>query len=81
MSVEELDTKIVNGYLELLKNLSPVAKKDLITKLTRLTKFDQATQKDGLEASFGAWHGDEEAEDIIKIIRKSRTTNRNIESF
>lgn len=81
MSVAELNSKIVDSYLELLKNLSPVAKKDLIAKLTQLVKSDQAVQKDGLEASFGAWHGDEKAEDLIETIRASRIANRDTESF
>lgn len=36
MKAVDLNTKLINSYLELLKNLSPANKLDLIAKLTQI---------------------------------------------
>ena len=68
MSTTELNTKIVDSYLELLENLSSASKLELIEKLTQSVKLDLQRPKDNFEESFGAW---DEGNDTEKLIEKS----------
>lgn len=81
MRTADLYTKIINGYLGLLKNLSPSSKLDLISKLTQSVKSDIRSQKNNLEKAFGAWDQEESADELINTIRNSRLFNRKIEGL
>ena len=81
MKAADLNTKLINSYLELLKNLSPSNKLDLISKLTQLVKADIEVKNSAFEQAFGAWEGNENAEEIIDSIRNSRQFNRQIEEL
>jgi hypothetical protein len=76
-----LNTHIVDSYLALLKGLDPNVKLDLISKLTQSLKSDIKPAENLFESSYGAWAGNESAEEIISNIRDSRTFNRQIEEF
>lgn len=76
-----LNTNIIDSYLALLKNLSPGAKLDLISRLTQSLKSDIKSDKSLFESSFGAWQGNESAEQIATGIRNSRLFNRKIEEL
>lgn len=75
------NTEILQNYLGLLHNLNPTTKIELIEKLSKSIKKDIKPKKNRFENSFGAWHGDETADEIIAEIRSSRTFNRKIEEF
>ncbi len=77
----KVETQIINGYWELLRNLNPSLKLKLIEKLSKSASSDIAKQNDRFEKSFGAWTDDREPEEIIKEIEESRSFNRQIESF
>jgi len=64
-----------------LETLSPGAKLDIISKLTQSLKSDVKAKDNLFENSFGAWAGNESAEEIAKGIRDSRTFNRQIEGL
>lgn len=81
MEAADLNTKLVNNYLEQLKNLSPANKLDLIAKLTQSVKSDLEGKNNAFEQAFGAWEGDESAEEIIDTIRNSRQFNRQSEEM
>lgn len=81
MKAIDINKQLVNSYLELLKNLSPGNKLDLIAKLTKSVQADIKVKKKGFEQAFGAWEGNEDPEDLINTIRESRTFNRNIEEL
>lgn len=79
MKTSEIDTVIVNGYFELLGNLSLTNKLDLISKLTASVKTDMTSKKSMFKKAFGAFDSKKSAEEIIDDIRSSRVFNREIE--
>ncbi|MGD1895004.1 MAG: hypothetical protein ACFB15_30955 [Cyclobacteriaceae bacterium] len=81
MGTSDLNTKIINGYLGLLKNLSPSSKLDLISKLTQSVKSDIRTQKKNLVKAFGAWDQEESADELVNTVRDSRLFSRQIEEL
>ncbi|MEO6686393.1 MAG: hypothetical protein ABIN24_10515 [Dyadobacter sp.] len=81
MGALEINTKIVDGYLGLLRNLSPNDKLTLISRLTDSVIMDLSEKKSLFKESFGAFESEESAEEILDKIRKSRISTRQIESF
>lgn len=81
MKAADLNNKLINSYLELLKNLSPSNKLDLIAKLTESIKSDIKVKENAFEQSFGAWEDNESVEELINTIRDSRQFNRQIEEL
>jgi hypothetical protein len=81
MTSTETNTTIINGYVELLDNLSPDNKLDLISKLTASVKMDLGNRKSSFKKSFGAFVSEKTAEEIIEEIRNSRLFTREIEPF
>lgn len=81
MKAIDINTTLIDGYLQLLNNLSPNNKLDLISKLTQSVKTDIGERKNSFYKSFGAWESKQSADEIIANIRKSRTSNRQIEKF
>lgn len=81
MSSKVSNTRLVEGYIGLLSNLSPSDKLDLISRLTASVKTDLKEKKSSFKMAFGAFDSDKTAEQIIDEIRTSRLFNREIESF
>ncbi len=81
MKVAEVNTTIIEGYVGLLSNLSTDNKLDLISKLTASVKSDLTEKKSLFKNAFGAFDSKKSAEEIIKEIRNSRVSTRQIESF
>jgi hypothetical protein len=81
MRTADINETIIDGYLELLDNLSPSNKLDLISKLTNSVKQDLSNKKSNLKKAFGAFESVKSAEEIIDEIRSSRVLKREIESF
>jgi hypothetical protein len=81
MKAIDINNRLVDTYLELLKNLDPNVKLDLINKLSISVKSDLNRKKSSFDKSFGAWDKEEDAEKIINEIRGSRNFNRIIESL
>ena len=81
MKTIDANTTLIEGYLRLLNNLSPDNKLDLISKLSLSVKTDMTDKKKNFKKSFGAFQSKKSAEEIIDDIRRSRTFNRQIESF
>ena len=80
MKTLDLQHKLANVYLLLLRNLQAEVQLDFIAKLSTLLK--QPTQeKKTVEYYSGIWQSDESAEDIIADIHNARTFNRKIEAF
>lgn len=76
-----LSNNIIDSYLALIKNLNPKAKLDLISKLTQSLQNDLKQNENLFESAFGAWEGDETADELIADIRDSRTFNRRVEEL
>jgi len=81
MKAIDINTTLIDGYLQLLDNLSPSNKLDLISKLTLSVKTDITKKKDTFYRAFGAWESTQTADQIIGDIRDSRTFTRQIEQF
>jgi hypothetical protein len=81
MKTIDINTTLIEGYLQLLDNLSPNNKLDLISKLTLSVKTDISDKKKSFYKAFGAWDSKKSADEIINDIRNSRTFNRQTEQF
>ena len=81
MKAIDINTTLIDGYLQLLSNLSADNKLDLISKLTQSVKTDIGERKNSFYKSFGAWESKQTADEIIADIRNSRIHNRQIEQF
>lgn len=81
MSREDIDAVIIEGYLQLLENLSPGSKLDLISRLTSSVKSDLAHKQSSFQKAFGAFESQKSADQIIQELRDSRTFTRQIEEF
>lgn len=77
----DANTKLVDGYFAMLQNMSAENKRALIARLTKSLKTEKAENPNGLEASFGAWEGEETAEELAAGIRNARTFTRKNEAF
>ena len=81
MKALNINTTIIEGYLQMLYNLSTNDKLDLISKLTLSVKTDTNDRKKSFYKAFGAWESKKTADEIINDIRNSRNFNRQIEKF
>jgi hypothetical protein len=81
MNSADVNITIIEGYLELLDNLSPSNKLDLISRLSASVKSDLTDKKSSFQRAFGAFESDKSADEIIEEIRSSRTFTRQIEEF
>ena len=81
MERADINTALVEGYLQLLYNLSPSSKLDLIARLTASIKSDLTDKPSSFQKAFGAFESDKSADEMITDIRNSRTFTRQIESF
>ena len=76
MKSSDINSRLIEGYLSLLNNLSTDSKLELISRLTLSVKTDIASKKNLLSKAFGAWDSKKSADEIINEIRNSRTFNR-----
>jgi hypothetical protein len=81
MSREDINAVIIEGYLQLLDNLSTSSKLDLISRLTASVKADLTDKQSSFQDAFGAFESDKSADEIIREIRSSRTFTRQIEAL
>lgn len=81
MEMNASELNIIKGYAELLENLSPTNKLELISKLSDSIKSDLKNRKNSFKKAYGAFESDQSAEEIIEDLRRNRNLNRHIESF
>jgi len=81
MNTADIDTKLIDSYISLLKNMSTQNKLDLISRLTNTVKTDLEQEKSDFYKAFGGWDKNESAEELIGTIKGSRTFNKTIEEF
>ncbi len=72
---------IIDSYMMFLQTLRPDARRALISKLTQSLKSEPKKPKNLFAKSFGAWVGNESADDIVKEIKDSRSFSRQIEEL
>lgn len=81
MITEDMNDKLTDGYVELLKHLSSSSKLELISKLAQSIKQDVQDSNLDFQKAFGAWDEKDDAEALVESIRNSRVFNRNIETL
>ena len=81
MNTVDINTKLIDSYAGLLKNLSASNKLDLIARLTQSLKVEMDQKKSNFYKAFGAWDQDESADELITSLRGARTFNRDTEEF
>ena len=60
-----INSHILNTYMAFLETLSPETKLDIISTLTQCLKSEVKSKENLFESSFGAWVGNEPAEEIV----------------
>jgi len=81
MKTTDVHTNLINGYIRLLRNLSPANKLDLIEKLSKSLRLDLTSKRKSLKRAFGAFQSDQSADELIRELRDSRHFTRNIEEI
>ena len=81
MQAIDINKKLVDSYLELLKNLSPNSKLDLISKLSDSLKSGKKTKASSLKSLSGDFIPEKSADEIINDLKQARNFKRDIESF
>lgn len=81
MNTADANTKLIDSYLALLKNMSDKNKLDLISKLSNTVKDDTKQKQSVFYESFGGWDKNESAEELITSIKAARTFNRKLDEL
>lgn len=81
MGNTDINTTIIEGYLQLLNNLSASNKLELIARLTTSVKSDLKKKASSFQKAYGAFLSEKTAEEIINEIRSSRRFTREIEKI
>jgi len=81
MKTTELNTKLLENYFGLIRNLSPEIKINLIEKIANTLKGNISSNKTSIDDAFGGWKSDKSADEIISEIRENRNFNRQIEQL
>lgn len=81
MSTTDLTLNLIDNYFELLKNLSPDAKLELIAKLSSSMKTTKVIKNGSLKSLFGAFISKQSADELIRDIKQARTFQRKTEEF
>ena len=68
MNTTDTNTKLIDSYISLLKNMSAQNKLELISKLTSTVKKDLVKDKDDFYKAFGGWDENESAEELTESI-------------
>lgn len=81
MQTADINKKLVDGYLELFRNLSQNNKLDLISGLSNSLKSDKKQKSKTLKLIIGDFIPEKSAEVIIEDLKKARSFTRDIERF
>ncbi len=79
MTTAEINNSLIEGYMQLLSGLTEKGKQVLIQRLQSSVKT--IPKNEDFFAAYGAWVGDESAEELIETIKAARTENRLPEAF
>jgi len=81
MQTTDINKKLVEGYLELFKNLSSNSKLDLISGLSDSLKSSKKNKKSSLKALTGDFIPEKSADEIIADLKNARNFTRNTDPF
>ena len=79
MTTAEINDSLIEGYMQLLSGLTEKGKQVLIQRLHSSVKT--SPKNEDFYAAYGAWVGDESAEELIETIKAARTENHLPEAF
>ena len=75
------NSTIVYNYFDMISLLNPDYQSELINLLSKSLAKKTVKREKSISHLFGAWIGEETAEEMIDNFRKSRVFNRNTEAF
>jgi len=81
MPTIDINKRLVDSYLDLLRNLSPNNKLDLISGLSDSLKTGRKKELSLIKSLAGDFIPEKTADEIIDDLKKARNFTRNIESF
>ena len=81
MQTIDVNKKLVDSYLELLKNLNANSKLDLISKLSDSLKSGKKNKISSLKSLSNDFIPEKTADEIIDDLKKARNFKRETESF
>ncbi|HAL81238.1 MAG TPA: hypothetical protein DCO83_02560 [Mucilaginibacter sp.] len=81
MQTIDINKRLVDSYLDLLENLSPNSKLDLISRLSDSLKSGKKNKVSSLKSLSGDFIEEKSAEEIIDDLKKARNFTRKTESF
>lgn len=76
MNTGNVNVNLIESYLELLKNLSPDNKLELIARLSQSMKTRKSAKSGSLASLYGAFISEQSADELIADLKKARTFNR-----
>ncbi len=78
-----MNARLIDTYLEMLRNLSQDHKLDLISKLSESLKTPQNSRnrEKSLKDLYGAFKSEQQADEIIISLREARRFSRGIEEL
>jgi hypothetical protein len=80
MHTINVNSRTIDNFFGFLYKLDTNSKKKLIIKLTESIEDSKAKEK-SIASLFGSWKDNRDSDLIIKEIRESRTSNREILEF
>ena len=81
MQTANINKKLVDGYLELFRNLSPDNKPDLISGLSDSLKSGKEQGSVSLKSATGDFISEKSAETVIDDLKQARKFTRDTEAF
>jgi len=81
MQTININERLVESYLELLENLSPNSKLDLIKGLSMSLKVEKENKINSLKSLGDDFIPEKSAEEVIRDLKTARTFTRKIEEF
>jgi len=81
MQAVDINKKLVDGYLELFKNLSSGNKRELISALSDSLKSDKKPELNSLKSITGDFIPEKTADILINDLKEARTFTRDREAF
>jgi predicted metal-binding transcription factor (methanogenesis marker protein 9) len=76
MKANDLNIALIDNYFELLKNLSPDNKLELIARLSKSMKSTKKKKTEALQDLYGTFISEKSAEELISEIKSARRFDR-----
>ena len=76
MKAVDINVNLIERYLEMLNNLSPDSKLELIARLSKSMKTKKEVKSSSLEELYGSFISEQSADELIDDLKKARTFNR-----